>query len=62
MRRNPFYSLYGAALLAAMSWAQWRGLTFGSLDQGRTAPRSVRDNPGASRPTYGGYPRYSGGK
>jgi hypothetical protein len=60
--RSPLYLIYGATLLAAMSWAQWRGLAFGSLNQARETPRSIRDNPGAYRSTYGGYSRYTGGK
>lgn len=60
--RSPLYLLYSGALLAAMSVAQWRGLTFGSLNQARETPRSIRDNPGDYRSTYGGYSRYTGGK
>ncbi len=60
--RSPSYLLYGISLLAAMSFAQWRGLHFGLLNQARETPRSIRDNPGAYRSTYGGYSRYTGGK
>ena len=60
--RSPLYLLYGMGLLAAMSFAQWRGFTLGSLNQAREVPRSIRDNPGAYRSTYGGYSRYTGGK
>ncbi len=60
--RSPLYLLYGVALLGMMTFAQWRGWTFSPLDQGRTNPHSIRDNPGAYRPTYSGSPRYTGGK
>lgn len=60
--RSPLYFLYGATLLAAMTWAEWRGISFSALNQARETPRSIRDNPGAYRSTYGGYSRYTGGK
>lgn len=60
--RNPGYLLYGISLLAAMSFVEWRGWHFVPLNQAREIPRSIRDNPGAYRSTYGGYSRYTGGK
>jgi hypothetical protein len=60
--RHPIYLMYGLAMLTVMSVAQFRGWSLSSLDQLREAPRSVRDNPGAYRSTYGGYSRYTGGK
>jgi hypothetical protein len=60
--RHPLYLTYGLAMLAFMSFAQFRGWSLNSLNQTREVPRSVRDNPGAYRSTYGGYSRYTGGK
>jgi hypothetical protein len=60
--RHPLYLMYGLTMLAVMSVAQFRGWSLSSLNQARVAPRSVRDNPGAYRSTYGGYSRYTGGK
>lgn len=60
--RHPIYLMYSLALLTAMSVAQFRGYSLNSLTQARESPRSVRDNPGAYRSTYGGYSRYTGGK
>ncbi len=62
MIRSPLYLIYSATLLAVMALAEWRGWHFGSLNQARETPRSIRDNPGAYRSTYGGYSRYTGGK
>ncbi len=67
MRQHPFYLLYGIALLALLGVAEWRGWSFFSPSEGRSSPRSVRDNPGAYRPHYintgtGGSRRYRGGK
>jgi hypothetical protein len=50
------------AVIGMMGMAQFRGWTLGQLNQARTTPRTVRDNPGAFRPSYNGSPRYSGGK
>ena len=60
--KHPLYLIYGLALLGFMSTAQFRGWSLSSLNQARAVPRSVRDNPGAYRSTYGGYSRYVGGK
>jgi hypothetical protein len=60
--RHPVYLIYGIALLAFMGAAQFLGWSLGSLNQERSAPRSIRDNPGAYRSSYGGYSRYTGGK
>ncbi len=60
--RHPFYTIYGIALIGLMGFAQFRGWTLNSLNQEPSSPRSVRDNPGAYRSTYGGYSRYTGGK
>ena len=60
--RHPLYLAYGLAMLGLMSFAEFRGWTLSALNQAAEAPRSVRDNPGAYRSTYGGYSRYTGGK
>jgi hypothetical protein len=60
--RHPIYMIYGLAVISFMGMAQFRGWTLSQLNQTRTIPRSIRDNPGAFRPMYNGSPRYSGGK
>jgi hypothetical protein len=62
MMRHPLYLIYSLAVIGFMGTAQFRGWNLSQLNQPRTLPRSVRDNPGASRPSYNGSPRYSGGK
>jgi len=60
--KHPLFSLYALMLIGGASWLDYRGYSFTSINQTRTDPRSVRDNPGAYRPIYSGYHRYSGGK
>jgi hypothetical protein len=60
--RHPLFSLYGLIVLLGSSWAAWRGWPASSGAQQVVSPKSVRDNPGAYRPIYTGYRRYSGGK
>ena len=59
--KHPFYMTYGLFLLGLVSWAEFRGWSFTPVSEVKTAPKSVRDNPGAYRPHYGAY-RYFGGK
>jgi hypothetical protein len=57
------YLGYGAIVLALLAWAEFTGWSMTSVSESRDgAPRSVRDNPGANRPIYGGSGRYVGGK
>lgn len=60
--RHPLYLIYSIFVLGFMALAQYRGWTLSPLNQARELPRSVRDNPGAYRPTYVGSSRYVGGK
>ena len=62
MLRHPFFSIYGLIVLLASSWASFQGWpSFGSSARD-VSPKSIRDNPGAYRPIYSWYHRYSGGK
>lgn len=56
------YLLFGIVVLGLLGWAEYRGWTWTRGHEARTAPRSVRDNPGAYRPHYYGSGRYHGGK
>jgi hypothetical protein len=60
--RHPLYMIYSLVVIGFMANAQFRGWTLSQLNQARGIPRTVRDNPGASRPMYNDSPRYSGGK
>ena len=56
------YLLYSAAVLALLGAAEYRGWSLASVARNENVPRSLRDNPGAYRPVYGGLRRYPGGK
>jgi hypothetical protein len=54
--------IYGLLLLGATGMAEYRGWSWNRINQTRVLPKSIRDNPGAYRSSYGGYSRYIGGK
>jgi hypothetical protein len=60
--KHPIYTIYSLLVLGTMATGQYQGWTLAALNQARAIPRTVRDNPGASRPMYNDSPRYSGGK
>ena len=62
MMNFPGYLIYGMLLLTGVTWAEFRGWSFSSVNQVKNVPKTVRDNPGAYRSHYGFYPRYVGGK
>ena len=68
MNNRP-YSIFGFAMLGLMSLAQWSGFSLGSLGSSSHRggfvpgiPRTIRENPGALRPNYGGSHSFFGGK
>lgn len=61
MIRNAFL-IYGVLVLAAVSFAEFRGWALNRVDQVPNVPKSVRDNPGSYRSVYGYYHHYTGGK
>ncbi len=54
--------IYGALLLGLTGVAEYQGWSWSRVNQQRVLPKSIRDNPGAYRSSYGGYSRYIGGK
>ncbi len=62
MTRHLAYLTYGAALLALLGVAEYRGWSLLRTRETRNVPRSVRDNPGAYRSPYVGGGRIIGGK
>ena len=60
--RHPLYAIYGALVLAFVSFAQFAGWSLTRVNEVKNIPKTVRDNPGAYRSHYGGYYRYFGGK
>ena len=59
---TALFVIYGVLLLGVTSVAEYRGWSFTRVNQQRVLPKSIRDNPGAYRSSYGGYSRYIGGK
>ena len=57
-----FLLVYGIAVLAVVSAAEYRGWSLNSVDEVKNVPKSVRDNPGSYRSVYGYYHHYTGGK
>jgi len=60
--KSPLFLTYGVMLLGLSTFAQYRGWSFSRINEQKVLPKSIRDNPGAYRSTYGGYSRYIGGK
>ena len=60
--RFPGYTIYGLLMLTGLAVAEYRGWSFGGVNQLKNVPKTVRDNPGAYRSHYGFYPHYVGGK
>lgn len=56
------YLIYGLMVLAALVVGEYRGYSFGSVNEVKNVPRSVRDNPGSYRSVYSSYHHYTGGK
>lgn len=60
--KNPLFLIYGVVILGLSTYAQYHGWSFSRINEQKVLPKSIRDNPGAYRSTYGGYSRYIGGK
>jgi hypothetical protein len=59
---RSFFLIYGVAVLASVSLAEYRGWSLNRIDEVLNVPKSVRDNPGSYRSVYGLYHHYTGGK
>jgi hypothetical protein len=59
---SRLYLAYGLIVIVLMGVAEYRGWSLSTVVQGRTVPKSVRDNPGSYRPAYGPFRHYTGGK
>jgi len=53
------YAVFGTLVLGALMWVHFTGWAFTDVDEARNVPKSLRDNPGSYRSTYG--PRSSTG-
>jgi hypothetical protein len=56
------YAVFGSLVVGALAWAHFTGWAFSDVNEVREVPKSVRDNPGSYRSTYGGPRAYTGGK
>jgi len=59
---RSMFLIYGLAVLAAVSLAEYRGWSLDRVDEVLNVPKSVRDNPGSYRSVYSSYHHYTGGK
>jgi hypothetical protein len=56
------YAVFGALVLLATAWAHFAGWTPGDVDEVKAVPKSIRDNPGSYRSSYGWARPHAGGK
>ncbi len=56
------YAVFGALVLLALTWAHFTGWTTGDVDEVKDVPKSIRDNPGSYRSSYGWARPHAGGK
>ena len=49
------YWIFGLLVLGAMTFADYRGLSFTRYDEVQNVPKSIRNNPGAYRGLYQRY-------
>ena len=56
------FLIYSLMVLGGATYAEYRGWGATAVNQVNGVPKTVRDNPGAYRPQYGSYQRYTGGK
>jgi hypothetical protein len=54
--------IYSSLVAGGLFFSGLTGWSYGSYDEVKGVPKSVRDNPGAYRSHYAGSARYFGGK
>jgi hypothetical protein len=59
---NRVYAAFGALVLGAFFWVHFTGWGFGDVDEVKGVPKSIRDNPGSYRSSYGWARTHTGGK
>ena len=60
--KDALYLFYGLAILGVLATVEYRGWSVLPINEVKTIPATVRDNPGAYRSVYRGAGRYTGGK
>ena len=56
------YAVFGGLVLAALLTAHFTGWAPGDVDEVKGVPKSIRENPGSYRSSYGWSRPYRGGK
>ena len=56
------YGVFATLLVAALVWVHFTGWSPANVTEDKGVPKSVRDNPGSSRSSYGGGRSYTGAK
>jgi len=59
---SKIYAVVGALVLGAFMWIQFTGWGFGGVDEVKGVPKSIRENPGSYRSSYGWTRTHTGGK
>jgi hypothetical protein len=60
--KTKAYIIFGALVLGFMTWAHYTGWSPEDVDEVKSVPKSIRDNPGSYRSSYGSGHTYTGGK
>ncbi|MBI4678930.1 MAG: hypothetical protein HY748_15230 [Elusimicrobia bacterium] len=53
------YRIYGGAIVAFLAYALFAGWTYADVDEVKSVPKSVRENPGSYRDHYRSHVRRS---
>mgnify|MGYP001597595235 CR=1 FL=1 len=56
------YKVFGILALGFLAWAHYTGWSPEDVDEAKGVPKSIRDNPGSYRSSYGSGRTYTGGK
>jgi len=59
---TKIYAVVGALILGVFVWIQFTGWGFGDVDEVKGVPKSIRENPGSYRSSYGWARTHTGGK
>ena len=56
------YGIFATLVLAALVWVHFTGWSPANVTEDKGVPKSVRDNPGSARSSYGSGRSYTGAK
>jgi hypothetical protein len=56
------YAVFASVVLAALAWVHFTGWSPSDVTEERGTPKSVRDNPGSYRSSYGATRPFTGAK